>query len=90
MKTKVIPYLDREIELTSVFFHHYSDAGNLTLQEGILVHDSADEFHDGDAIYDWKLEHVQYASDLDSLFENPSDGSTYFHRNHDGTYTIDA
>lgn len=85
---KTMNYQGHEIELTAVSFRF---AEETILQEGVLVHDTTDEFSDGDAIYGngWTLDAIQDKSDLESLLTS-GDGSTYITRNDDGTYSMDA
>lgn len=85
---KTMNYQGREIELTTVFFRFAEEAN---LQEGVYVHDTTDEFGDGDAIYGngWTLGAIQDESDLESLLTS-GDGSTYITRSADGTYTMNA
>lgn len=85
---KTITYKGREIELHAVRYY-FQDEQNA--QEGVLVHDTTDEFSDGDAIYgnSWTLDDLNDESDLDTLFTS-GNGSTYIRRNDDGTYTMDA
>lgn len=84
---KTITYRDEEHELTKVFFTWRDEQ---TVQEGILVHAASDEFHDGDTIYanGWSIDAVNDESDLESLLTS-GDGTTYFHKNFDGTYHLD-
>lgn len=83
-----ISYQGREIEITEIRFAFGDEA---TIQEGVLVHDSADEFGDGDAIYGngWTLDMIHDAADLESLFTS-GDGSTYFYQSANGTYRVEA
>lgn len=85
---KSMNYQGHEIELTAVSFR-FADEANL--QDGILVHDTTDEFGNGDAIFGngWTLDSIQDESDLESLLTS-GDGSTYITRNADGTYHMDA
>lgn len=85
---KTITYKGHEIELHAVRYY-FQDEQNA--QEGVLVHDTTDEFSDGDAIYGngWTMDDLNDESDLDTLFTS-GDGSTYIRRNDDGTYTMDA
>lgn len=85
---KTMNYQGHEIELNAVFFR-FGDEANL--QEGILVHDTTDEFSDGDIIFGngWTLDAILDESDLESLLTS-GDGSTYITRNADGTYNMNA
>lgn len=85
---KTIIYKNREIELHAVRYY-YRDEQNA--QEGVLVHDTTDEFSDGDAIFGngWTLDAVNDEADLESLLTS-GDGSTYIRRKADGTYSMDA
>ena len=85
---KTISYQGREIELSAITFFFGRE---ITPHEGVFVHDTADEFGNGDAVYGngWTLGAIEDESDLESLFAS-GDGTTYWHKNFDGTYTIDA
>ena len=85
---RIINYKGREIEITPISFYYQEET---ELQEGVLVHDSQDALCDGDAIYGngWMADSIQDESDLENLFTS-GDGTTYWHKNADGTYTIDA
>jgi hypothetical protein len=86
-KTKTISYLGRDIELSTVFYNYRDDA---QLHEGVFVHDTTDQFGDGDAVYvnDWTLNYINDSSDLESLFTS-GDGVTCIEKNADGTYTVE-
>lgn len=85
---KTINYNGTDIEITAVRFIYGTETN---LQDGILVHDTGDEFCNGDAIYGngWTIDMVNDSDDVDSLLTS-GDGSTYWHKNDDGTYTVDA
>lgn len=84
---KTITFGDEEYELTKVFFTWRDEQ---TVQEGILLHAMSDKFHDGDAIYanGWSIDIVNDESDMESMLTS-GDGTTYFHKNFDGTYHLD-
>ena len=83
---KKFKYHDREIEIERVNFYFRDEP---TLQEGIMVHDSTDVNSDGNAIFGngWTLDSIEDSGDLESLFTS-GDGTTYWCRNADGSYTI--
>ena len=85
---KSINYKGTDIEVTAVRFTFGSET---TVQDGIMVHDTADEFSDGDAIYGngWNIGMVNDSDDVESLLTS-GDGSTYWHQNDNGTYTVEA
>lgn len=85
---KTINYNGRDIEITAIRFTY---ADETTVQDGVLLHDTTDEFSDGDTIYGngWTLDMINDASDIESLLTS-TDGTTYFTRNDDGAYHIDA
>lgn len=85
---KTINYKGTGIEISAVRFVYGAEG---TMQDGILVHDTTDEFRNGDALYGngWNINMVNDADDVDSLLAS-GDGTTYWHQNDDGTYTIDA
>ena len=84
---KSIQYKGTEIEITAIRFIHGDDT---IVQDGLLVHDTSDEFGDGDAIYGngWTIGIVQDEADVESLLTS-GDCSTCFSRNDDGTYTVE-
>lgn len=84
---KSIQYKGTEIEITAIRFIYGDDT---TVQDGLLVHDTSDEFGDGDAIYgnSWTIGMVQDEADVESLLTS-GDCSTCFSRNDDGTYTVE-
>ena len=85
---KTINYKGRDIEISAIRFTYGTES---TVQEGILVHDTTDEFCNGDAIYGngWTIGMVEDESDLETLFTS-GDGSTYIHRNENGTYNVEV
>lgn len=85
---KTISYNGTDIEITAVRFTYGTET---TAQEGILVHDTSDEFSNGDAIYGngWNIGMINDSDDVESLLTS-GDGSTYWHQNDDGTYTVEA
>ena len=85
---KTINYNGRNVEITAIRFTY---ADETTIQDGVLLHDTTDEFSDGDTIYGngWTLDMINDASDIENLLTS-TDGTTYFTRNDDGTYHIDA
>lgn len=85
---KAISYNGSNIELTAVRFTFRDET---TIQDGVLLHDTNDINHDGDAIYGngWTLDQIEDASDVESLITS-GDGTTYWRRNDDGTYTMEA
>lgn len=85
---KSINYNGTVIEITPIRFTFGSET---TVQEGILVHDTSDEYCNGDAIYGngWTVDMINDADDVETMFTS-GDGSTYWHKNEDGTYTIEA
>ena len=85
---KRMEYEGQEVELVSVAFRYQDDP---ILQRGVLVRCTSDTFHDSDAIYGngWTLENINGESDLASMLDDTC-GTTYWHYNGDGTYTVDA
>lgn len=85
---KSFTYKGTEIEVAAIRFVYGSEE---TVQDGILVHDSSDEFHDGDAIYGngWTIDMVSDEDDVETLLSS-GDGTTYFHRGDNGIYHIEA
>ena len=85
---KIINYRGTKIELTAV---RYIYGDEKTIQEGVFVHDTTDEFCDGDTIYGngWTLGMINDEDDIESLLTS-GDGSTYFAQNSDGTYHMRA
>lgn len=85
---KSISCNDRIIELYPVRFFYGSEQ---TAQEGVLVHDSEDKFHDGDAIYGngWTLDIITDKDDVESLLTS-DDGTTYFEKLDNGEYKING
>lgn len=88
MNMKSFTYQGHEIQLTTIRFTFGEEA---TAQDGILMHDANDAFSDGDAIFGngWNLDMINDESDLESMLTS-GDGTTYFSKNADGTYTINA
>ena len=82
---KTINYEGREIEITPIRF---TFADETTVQDGVLIHDTTDEFSDGDMIYGISADAIRDADDLSQLFEDT--GCTVFTRNADGTYHAEA
>ena len=82
---KTINYEGREIEITAIRF---TFADETTIQDGVLIHDTTDEFSNGDMIYGVSSDTIQDADDLSLLFEDV--GCTVFTRNADGTYRAEA
>lgn len=78
---KTINYNGRDIEITAIRF---TFADETTVQDGVLIHDTADVFANGDMIYGVSADAIQDADDLHQLFEDT--GCTVFTRNADGTY----
>ena len=82
---KIINYKGREIEITPIRF---TFADETTIQDGVLIHDTTDEFSNGDMIYGVSSDAIQDADDLSLLFEDA--GCTVFTQNGDGTYHAEA
>lgn len=84
---KSINYNGRDIEVTAIRFTYTDET---TIQDGVLLHDTTDEFADGDAIYGngWTLDMINDADDIETMLTS-GDGTTYFTRNDDGIYHID-
>lgn len=82
---KTINYKGMDIEITAIRF---TFADETTIQDGILIHDTNDEFSNGDVIYGVSADLIQDTSDLAQLFEDT--GCTVFTRNEDGTYHAEA
>lgn len=82
---KTINFNGHGIEVSSIRFTFADEA---TSQEGILIHDTSDEFSNGDMIYGVSADTIQSADDLKQLFEDT--GCTVFTRNEDGTYHAEA
>ena len=74
-----------EVEVTSCLYLYKDDP----VQEGVLVHDMTDEYHDGDAIYgDGNvIENIKEASDLEDIL-NYGAPETSFEKLADGLYKI--
>lgn len=88
LSSKTIKYHWRDIELKAVKFV----CGNETVvQDGILVHDTTDEFADGDTIYGngWRIGYVRDSCDLETLLTS-SEGTTNFTVDSDGIYHVEA
>jgi len=85
---KTINYMGQEYELYKVYFTWRECT---TVQEGILLHAVSDEFCDGDTLYgnEWTLDQINDESDLETLLNSGSDGTTHFHKAFDGTYHMD-
>lgn len=84
-KMKTINYKGSCIEISAIRF---TFADENTIQEGILLHDTTDEFSNGDMIYGVPFDSIQDADDLTQLFEDT--GCTVFTKNNDGTYHAEA
>lgn len=85
---KTINCNGRNVEITAIRFTY---ADETTIQDGVLLHDTTDEFSDGDTIYGngWTIDMVNDDADVENLLTS-TDGTTYFTRNDDGSYHIDA
>ncbi len=82
---KTITYNGHEIQLTAIRF---TFADETAVQDGILIHDTADEFSDGDIIYGVPFDFIDDASDLAQLFGDT--GCTVFTQGADGIYHAEA
>ena len=85
--TKSINYQGSEIELTEIRFTFRDEP---TVQIGVMLHDTADKFHDSDTIYGngWRLDMINDADDVDTLITS-GDGTTYWTME-GGLYHIEA
>lgn len=83
--SKVFTVNGHEVEVTSCLYLYKADP----VQEGVLVHDMTDEYHDGDAIYgDGNvIENIKEASDLEDIL-NYGAPETRFEKLADGLYKI--
>jgi len=79
---------DHEIILSEITFR-FADESNY--QTGILLHDGTDVNSDGDTIFGnaWILDMINDTDDVRNLLSSTG-GTTYFTRNDDGTYHIEA
>ena len=85
---KSFPYRDAAIEITSIRFIY---ADEKQVQDGILLHYTSDEFHDGDTIFcnGWTINMVNDTDDLETLLTS-GDGTTYFTELNPGLYHVEA
>lgn len=85
---KTMQYNGRTVELTDILYRYEKEP---ELQCGVLVHDTEDKFHDGDAIYGngWMIDSLESESDLETMLENET-GSTDIEQNPDGTWHIES
>ena len=82
---KTINFNGNDIEVSA---SRFTFADETAIQDGVLIHDTTDEFSDGDIIYGVSADTIQGADDLAQLFEDT--GCTVFTRNADGTYHAEA
>lgn len=82
---KTINYKGHIVEVSAIRF---TFADEDTIQDGVLIHDTTDEFSNGDIIYGVSADTIQDADDLEQLFEDT--GCTVITRNADGTYHAEA
>lgn len=83
---KTINYNGRNIELTAIKFVYDDET---SVQEGVLLHDTTDEFSNGDTIYGcgWRLSMINDAYDVDCLIAS-NEGTSYATIDVNGVYHI--